>query len=134
MSSTFKWTAGIIIFLTFASWLVLGGIWRYSRPGRIAAGDFMKNKYKQDDAKIKASQLTYGYQMQIGGFMDDLYQDYLPAFIGVVFACCLFLCIAADSSSEDGVQDSDEENRLKTYQPKLELEGPYFKGMLAISK
>ena len=101
ISTVAKWATFSIVYVIFGAWLVLGGIWRFSRPGKVASGDYMQAKYRSDDVKIKEAQRLYGYQTFSGSFMYELYTLYLPIFATVTVISSLLLCILADSSSDD---------------------------------
>ena len=57
------WTLCGLLTIGMMAWIIVGVLWRFSKPGRVVAGDFLDDRYKNDAERVRAAQVLHGYQI-----------------------------------------------------------------------
>ena len=110
-------------------WFILGFFWRYSRAGRIAAGDKITDR---STVNMNAQSLADGYQLKSGSMMSSFFWTILIVlFLGIAAISGFFVmqCLKGDPDKIDKAGEASKApEATKTEEPVAAAEADAAKG------
>ena len=108
-----------ILFCNTAAWFLLGFFWRFSKAGRISAGEKIERPDNMDNKEyidfLKAQSVADGYQLKGGKFMSVfLWLVIGTTLVGIAVGSVLAVIMCMKSNDEAGPKKNSEATSADT--------------------